>query len=706
MKRTADLAENDRRGAKLSAPVALLADGAGSDGATAPARFSILGYSGAPVEFYGWRFVISLSGMTAKPRFPVLREHERDRIVGMAEAWRVDENGFHVEGNFSGATPDGREALALAREGYPWEASIGVDPLKVLRLERGKKQTVNGRELEGPLDIWLESEVREVSFVSLGADRNTEARALASQTGSGSMNLRDILTGLGMPPEASDEEMQEFAARHLAQMAEDRNKKKGDDAGDDKSDNEGSGNAENASSSDSGDGGDGEDGGDEGKDLSAAVRAALAGERRRTAEINDLVYSMGLGAELSARLCREGATLDKARQVVLEELARGNGRINRMSLAEGESEGDKFRRMAAAGLALQLGERPEQGKAVPGAEEFAHMGPQQLARLCLERAGCNSVRMSKDEVARSIFSARLASSTSDFKAIFLDVANKTLLKAYQAQRPTWPTWTNTVSVADFRQVYGVQFSALGELELVRENEEYRNGSYADSMESYSVRKYGKIFDLSWEMLVNDDLNAFARLPRYFGAIAARKQASLVYDLLLANPKMSDGQNVFSARHGNLVSTGTALDGDSLDAAWQMMTTQRGPDGDFLDITPRILLVPPSLRTQALLLLNSTAMPVAQMNSGTYNVWQDAGLQLVVEPRLEPASGQPAPWFLLADPALINTMDVAFLDGKQTPDIIEHEEFRVDAISYKVRMVMGAGWVDYRGALKNPGVVKS
>ena len=91
-------------------------------------------------------------------------------------------------------------------------------------------------------------------------------------------------------------------------------------------------------------------------------------------------------------------------------------------------------------------------------------------------------------MARSIFSARLASSTSDFKAIFLDVANKTLLKAYQAQRPTWPTWTNTVSVADFRQVYGVQFSALGELELVRENEEYRNGSYADSMESYSVRK--------------------------------------------------------------------------------------------------------------------------------------------------------------------------------------------------------------------------
>ena len=138
-----------------------------------------------------------------------------------------------------------------------------------------------------------ESEVREVSFVSLGADKNTEARALASQTGSGSMNLRDILTGLGMPPEASDEEMQEFAARHLAQMAEDRNKKKGDDAGDDKSDNEGSGNAESASSSDSGDGGDGEDGGDEGKDLSAAVRAALAGERRRTAEINDRCTAWG-----------------------------------------------------------------------------------------------------------------------------------------------------------------------------------------------------------------------------------------------------------------------------------------------------------------------------------------------------------------------------------------------------------------------------
>lgn len=703
MNRTARLAENAPRAVKLSAPVALLADAAGTDGA-APARFAILGYSGAPVEFYGWRFVISLSGMTAKPRFPVLREHMRDRIVGMAESWSVDEKGFHVEGNFSGATPDGKEALALAREGYPWEASIGVDPLKVLRLERGKKKTVNGRELEGPLDIWLESEVREVSFVSLGADKNTEARALASQTGSESMKLRDILTGLGMPPDASDEEMQSFAARYLAQMAEDKAKKKGDDAGDDKGDGK---DTDSASQSDSGDGADAGDD-EDGKDLSAVVQAALAEERKRISEINDLVRGVGLSASVAERLGREGASLDKARQVVLEELARGNGRINQMSLDEGENEGDKFRRMAAAGLALQLGDRPEQDKAVPGAEEFAHMGPQQLARLCLERAGYNSVRMSKDQVAQAIFSpsARLASSTSDFKNIFLDVANKTLLKAYQAQRPTWQSWTNRVSVADFRQVYGVQFSALGELELVLENDEYRNGSYADGKESYSVRKYGKIFDLSWEMLVNDDLNAFARLPRYFGAIAARKQASLVYDLLLANPKMSDGQNVFSAKHGNLVSTGTALDGDSLDAAWQMMTTQRGPDGDFLDIMPRILLVPPSLRTQALLLLNSTAMPVAQMNSGTYNVWQDAGLQLVVEPRLEPASGQPVPWFLLADPALINTMDVAFLDGKQTPDIIEHEEFRVDAISYKVRMVMGAGWVDYRGALKNPGVVKS
>jgi hypothetical protein len=46
--------------------------------------------------------------------------------------------------------------------------------------------------------------------------------------------------------------------------------------------------------------------------------------------------------------------------------------------------------------------------------------------------------------------------------------------------------------------------------------------------------------------------------------------------------------------------------------------------------------------------------------------------------------------------------VAFLDGNELPTLEENDEFVRDAVSYKVRHIFGAGWIDHRGAWKNPG----
>ncbi len=136
--------------------------------------FLILAYSGALVDS-GWqKLIIAVAGMSAKEKIPVLREHKRDRIVGFGDSWK-DKNNFYVGGEFSTATADAAEVLKLAEEGYPWQASIGVSPKKVKVLSPTGEETVNGVSVKGPAEIWLESEVGEVSFVSLGADNRTAA---------------------------------------------------------------------------------------------------------------------------------------------------------------------------------------------------------------------------------------------------------------------------------------------------------------------------------------------------------------------------------------------------------------------------------------------------------------------------------------------------------------------------------------------------
>lgn len=43
--------------------------------------------------------------------------------------------------------------------------------------------------------------------------------------------------------------------------------------------------------------------------------------------------------------------------------------------------------------------------------------------------------------------------------------------------------------------------------------------------------------------------------------------------------------------------------------------------------------------------------------------------------------------------------MSFLNGKESPDIVEDEKFTTDGIAYKVRNIMGAGIVSPRGIVR-------
>jgi len=165
-----DLHQAQANQVTLSAPV-LLRDAPEGKVKT---EFDITAYTGAVVDRWWGKLAIEVDGITAKARMPIFREHTRELIVGHSLSHRKENGAFMVAGRFTGATDAAKEVQALANDGFPWQASIGVRPLKILSIEQGASARVNGQDLDGPAEIWMESEVFETSFVALGADDNTQ----------------------------------------------------------------------------------------------------------------------------------------------------------------------------------------------------------------------------------------------------------------------------------------------------------------------------------------------------------------------------------------------------------------------------------------------------------------------------------------------------------------------------------------------------
>jgi hypothetical protein len=216
-----------RQALKLSMPVELTVEGsidaANPDKAEVRRKFAITAYTGKELETWFGKLVIDVGGIATKEKMPVLREHARDRVVGYGAAYK-DAGSLYVAGEFSKSTRDASEVLALADEGYPWQASVAVWPQKVMNLKDEKtKATVNGREFSGPAEVWLESKVGEVSFVSLGRDDDTAAITLSAAPGEDvSVEIIEPATsGMEVQMEFTLEILNEKAPELLAQIKKD-----------------------------------------------------------------------------------------------------------------------------------------------------------------------------------------------------------------------------------------------------------------------------------------------------------------------------------------------------------------------------------------------------------------------------------------------------------------------------------------------------
>jgi hypothetical protein len=428
--------------------------------------------------------------------------------------------------------------------------------------------------------------------------------------------------------------------------------------------------------------------------VDAEREAAALAERTRIQEIEKVGRAVGLDERLVAQHIEAGTSVEDFRKVALDELARRSEAAPIRSAAAVVTRDEAETRRAGITAALLHRYDPalfplkdELGR------DWAGQTLLDLARECLEASGTRTRRMPRHEIAK------LALSTSDFPSILADVANKTLRQAYEAYPRTFLPFSRRRSAVDFKNINAVQLGEAPSLQKVNEKGEFTHGSIGESKETYKLATYGRIVSITRQVIINDDLGAFTRIPAGFGVAAATLESDTVWGIITSNPAMGDGVALFHANHANLNSgAGSALALPGLGAGMAAMAKQKGLDGvTVLNVQPRYLAVPVALQLTAFQLVAANLAPAQSANVVPDYI---RALTPIAEPRLDAASA--TAWYLFASPDQIDTVEYAYLEGQDGVYIETRQGFDVDGVEIKARLDFGAKAIDWRGMQKNAG----
>lgn len=311
-----------------------------------------------------------------------------------------------------------------------------------------------------------------------------------------------------------------------------------------------------------------------------------------------------------------------------------------------------------------------------------------------------------------------AITTSDFPTLFGILVQQDLLAKYRAVIPDWRSYCPTGTLPNFNihtkhKVYGQD----NVLPVVAEKGPYTAVPSGTGHYHAHLHKYGRVFDISWEAVINDSLGAFNDIADRFSTAATRTEAFNVTSLIAAvgGPNAGlygapiadvDGQNV--TNQGIL-----ALSIANLQATLQLMAAQTDPNGEPIQVQGVHLVVPPALEyTARAILTSSLAYSTAAAFPGVpdINITPQLGIQLHVNRYLnviDLSANTNGTWYMFAEPGTARAIEMDFLAGNESPEICMKSsdkvpvggggemgpfggDFATDDIFYRVRHVMG-GW---------------
>jgi hypothetical protein len=568
-----------------------------ADGDSAPAgkKFRIVAYTGAPIR-QGWSrepVVIDMAGMQLPATVPVVLGHDYSlgSILGQGRPF-IEGGQLIVEGEILASNGNADQVAALAAAGYQFQASVGADVRRHQKIDAEGVTQVNGAAHVGPVRVVKASALREVSFVTLGADSQTSVAIAAEADEEFSMADNATQTPAEEPIVASAVEAP----------------------------------------------------------ASVAVEAT-------TVDHTDVIASLTKKVEQMEKLI---ATRDERPAAPAVHMAQPTARTPEV---------------IEAAFALQGGlpnvEKQYDAKTLEAAgkiQRTTSLGEVLLSAA--EEGGYTGSRRISAATLRPILAAAWA--THSISGILSATVNKFLLAGFNGVESGWRSISAVRSVNDFKALTSYRLNGGMKFEKVAPGGELKNAAVSDESRTISAETYGIMTSVTRNDLINDDLGALTAVPQRIGRGGALK----LNDVFWAS--FQDDSAFFTTGRGNKKTTAGALSLANLKAIATMFRKLKDPDGNPVAVDPRILLVPSDIELSAaeimgsaLLVGGSSAAPNVNVLAGRYQVVSTSYLSSAED------------YYLLASPADMPVMEVAFLNGVQSP-IVETAEADFNTLGVQMR----------------------
>ncbi len=305
---------------------------------------------------------------------------------------------------------------------------------------------------------------------------------------------------------------------------------------------------------------------------------------------------------------------------------------------------DKARRTTSLGEVL-----------VAAAEANGYTGPRRLSAATL----------------RPIMQAAWA--THAITGILSNTANKFLLAGFTSVESAWRSISTVRSVNDFKTLTSYRLNGGMKFEKVPNGGELKNAAASEESRTISADTYGIMTSVTRTDLINDDLGALTAIPQRVGRGGALKLNDVFWT------EFQDDASFFTTARGNKKTTAGALSLSNLKAIATLFRKLKDADGNPVAVDPRILLVPADQELAAAEIMGSALIqsgatggqPDRNVLAGRYQVVSTTYLSNTDD------------YYLLASPADLPVMEVAFLNGVQSP-IVETAEADFNTLGVQMR----------------------
>jgi hypothetical protein len=613
-------------------------------------RFRMVAYTGGSMRVAGWRhpLVIDLAGLSIpSPARPIRLGHDALSGIGHTDAIHVEQGQLVATGIVSRDTSAAREVVVSSKNGFPWQASVGASVEEFEFVKDTQQVTVNGREFKGPLNVVRKATLGEISFVDLGADGATSASVAANFNNAGETTMEDETQGSAAETGVNNSPV---AAANPVE----------------------------------------------------AMRAEAAAESERIAKIRDICG--GRFPKIEATAIRDGWNEQRTELEILR-----SARPTAPAVHVPDNTVNNSVLEAACLLTAGLGnlEQSYEDRTLELASK-RFRGGIGLQELLLEAAWANgySGRNFRDSraVLRHAFAPALeaAFSTIDIGGILSNVANKFLLEGFYSVERTWRNITAVRNVSDFKTVTSYRLIGKDQYERVAPGGELKHGTLGEESYTNKADTYGLLLSIDRRDLINDDLSAITTVPRKLGRGSGLKINDVFWSTFLANATF------FQAENNNfLTGTDTVLTIDGLTKAEVAFMDQVDGDGKPIGVMPALVLVPTALSAIGSQLFKSLELrettsnakfPVANPHQGKFRVEVSRYLA-----NAQYTGHSAKAWYLLADANDLPVIEVAFLNGQESPTIETAEaDFNVLGVQMRGYHDFGCALQDPRGGVKSKG----